>query len=188
MTAADDAIVETKGILVTFAALLRIAEVESGARRAGFTALDLNTVAADVSELYEPVAEANGITLSLEPAIGTVPKIAGDPSLLFEALSNLVDNGVKYSPAGSRLTVRVFAGVGRVGVEVRDTGPGIPEAEREAVLGRFHRVGKCRSTPGTGLGLSLVAAIAKLHDLHLAIEDARPGCCVVLWREHPLPN
>jgi signal transduction histidine kinase len=182
-TTIDEAIVETKDILATFSALLRIAEVESGARRAGFTSLDLDTVAADVAELYEPVAEGKGISLSLEREGGARAEIAGDPSLLFEAISNLVDNAIKYSPQGSRLTLRVLAASDRLGIEVSDTGPGIPAAERDAVLRRFHRVEKCRSTPGCGLGLSLVAAVARLHDLHLAIEDARPGCRVTLWRE-----
>src|SRR3954469_18623163 len=180
-TAIDDAIVETKAILATFTALLRIAEVESGARRAGFGTLDLNTVAADVAELYDPVAEAKRISLSLEPSANGTAETAGDPSLLFEALSNLVDNAIKYSPSDSRVTLRVFDTHDRFGLEVSDTGPGIPEGEREAVLRRFHRVEKSRSAPGFGLGLSLVAAVAKLHDLHLAIEDASPGCRVVLW-------
>src|SRR3954452_6395139 len=179
--AIDDAIIETKGILVTFSALLRIAEVESGARRVGFGTLDLNAVAADVGELYDPVAEAKRISLLLEPSAKGTAETAGDPSLLFEALSNLVDNAIKYSPSDSRVTLRVFDTRDRIGLEVSDTGPGIPQREREAVLRRFHRVEKSRSAPGNGLGLSLVAAVAKLHDLHLAIEDASPGCRVVLW-------
>jgi signal transduction histidine kinase len=186
--AVDEAIAETKGILATFSALLRIAEVEGGARRAGFTILDLNTVAADVAEFYEPLTEGKGISLSLERA-GAPAEIAGDPSLLFEAIGNLVDNAIKFTPPGGRVAMRTFAGAGRLGVEVSDTGPGIAKPERAAVLRRFYRAEKSRHAPGTGLGLSLVAAVARLHGLELSIEDARPGCRVSLrgdgGRLHP---
>jgi signal transduction histidine kinase len=184
VAAVDEAIVETKGILVTFGALLRIAEVEAGARRAGFRSLDLTTVATDVAELYEPMAESKHILLSVENDAATAgAEMAGDPSLLFEAISNLVDNAIKFTPPGGQVGLRILRRNDRLGVEVSDTGPGVPEAERDAVLRRFHRVEKCRSTPGSGLGLSLVAAVAKLHGLDLAIEDARPGCRVTLWRD-----
>ena len=177
--ALDEAIAETKGILATFSALLRVAEVEGGARRAGFTVLDLNTVAADVAEFYEPVAEGKGISLSLVPA-GTPAEIPGDPSLLFEAIGNLVDNAIKFTPPGGRVAMRTLAGGGRVGVEVSDTGPGIAETERAAVLRRFYRAEKSRHEQGSGLGLSLVAAVARLHGLQFAIEGAMPGCRVTL--------
>jgi signal transduction histidine kinase len=187
--AIDEAIAETKGVLATFSALLRIAEVEGGARRAGFTILDLNTVAADVAEFYEPVAEGKGISLSLESA-PTPAKLAGDPSLLFEAISNLVDNAIKFTPAGGRVAIRTFVGGGHLGIEVDDTGPGIAKAEREAVLQRFYRAEKSRHAQGSGLGLSLVAAVARLHGLELAIEDGLPGCRVSLQgdggRLHPV--
>lgn len=178
--AIGEAIAEAKEILATFAALLRIAEVESGARRAGFKHLNLNIIAADVVELYEPVAESSGTSLGLETSGSTDADIVGDSSLLFEALSNLVDNAIKYSPPGSRVYVRVIATESRLGLEVNDTGPGIPEAEREAVLRRFHRIDRSRTAPGSGLGLSLVAAVAKLHDLELTIGDAHPGCRITL--------
>jgi len=179
----DEAIVEIRDLLATFAALLRIAEVEAGARRAGFTTVDLATVAEDVAELFEPVAESHGISLSLK--IGRdMPAITGDPSLLFEAIGNLVDNAIKYTPPGGRVTVRTYTTDHRLGIEVSDTGPGIAAAERNAVLRRFHRTEKSRNTPGCGLGLSLVAAVANLHGLHLVIEDAGPGCRVTLWRNH----
>jgi signal transduction histidine kinase len=184
VAAVDESIVETKGILTTFGALLRIAEVEAGARRAGFRTLDLTTVATDVAELYEPIAEGKRILLSVEHDVTAAgAEMAGDPSLLFEAIGNLVDNAIKFTPPGGRVALRTVRRKDRFGVEVSDTGPGIPEAERDAVLRRFHRVEKCRSTPGSGLGLSLVAAVARLHGLDLAIEDARPGCCVTLWRD-----
>jgi signal transduction histidine kinase len=177
--AVDDAIVETKGLLRTFTAMLRISEVESGARRAGFTTVDLEQVVIDAVELYEPMAEEKGIILHAEASAAAMP---GDPSLLFEAVGNLVDNAIKFTPAGGRVTARTFAGGGRMGVEVIDTGPGIPHEERESVFQRFYRAEKSRSTPGTGLGLALVAAVARLHGMKLVITDAMPGCRVTLTR------
>ncbi|WP_371307900.1 sensor histidine kinase [Azospirillum sp. TSA2s] len=176
--AVDEAVVEIKGVLDTFNALMRISEAEDGARRAGFTTLDLASVAADVVEFYDPLAEAKEIALVFEtdgPA-----SLAGDPSLLFEAIGNLVDNAVKFTPSGGRITVRAFHGTKGPGVSVTDTGPGIPMEEREAVQRRFYRAEKSRHTPGTGLGLSLVAAVSRLHGLALSIDDARPGCRVTL--------
>jgi signal transduction histidine kinase len=177
--AVDEAIAETKGVLATFNALLRIAEVESGARRAGFRMLDLSRVAADVAEFYEPLAEGKSISLSLERTGAPTP-LEGDPSLLFEAIGNLVDNAIKFTPPGGRVGIRTFGIGGGLGIEVSDTGPGIAEAEREAVLRRFYRAEKSRHEQGSGLGLSLVTAVARLHRLQLAIEDAMPGCRVTL--------
>ena len=180
--AVEEAIAETRGILATFGALLRIAEVESGARRAGFTRIELNAVAADVADFYEPLAERKSISVSQDIAESPI-ELLGDPSLLFEAIGNILENAIKFTPAGGRVRLHSFKTAARLGIEVTDSGPGIPEAEREAVLRRFHRVEKCRTTPGSGLGLSLAAAVARLHGLQLAIEDARPGCRVVLWRD-----
>jgi signal transduction histidine kinase len=145
-------------------------------------------VATDVAELYEPVAEAKGISLSLEPAAEGNAETAGDPSLLFEAIGNLIENAIKYSPSGSSVRMRVVAMRDRVGVEVSDSGPGIPAEQRDIVLLRFHRLDRSRAMPGSGLGLSLVAAVAKLHEFHLAIEDADPGCRVVLWSDGALAH
>jgi signal transduction histidine kinase len=180
----DEAIAEIKGILKTFAALLRISEVESCARRAGFTSTDLGVVAADVAELYEPIAEERGITLQTIREGHVVPAMPGDPSMLFEAIGNLVDNALKYTPAGGRVTLRSFCRNGRPGIEVTDTGPGIPLAERAAVLRRFHRLEESRHTQGTGLGLALVAAVARLHAMDMSIDDATPGCRITLTRRN----
>ena len=177
--AIDEAIEETKGILITFAAMLRISEVESGARRAGFTDTDLSEVVADAVELYEPVAEAKGVDLSLDSE-RTPVLMRGDPSLLFEAVGNLVDNALKFTPRGGRVVVRGFARAGLVGFEVCDTGPGIPPEEREAVQRRFYRAEVSRHTQGSGLGLALVAAVARLHGMDLTIDDAAPGCRVMI--------
>lgn len=181
--AVEEAIRETRDVLGTFNALLRIAEVEDSARRAGFARVDLGIIAADVAEFQAPVAEEKGVTLELErplPPLDAPLTLLGDPSLLFEAIGNLVENAIKFTPSGGRIVVRAFAAKGRFGVEVSDTGPGIPEPERDAVLRRFHRLEKSRHTPGSGLGLSLVAAVARLHGLDLGIEGANPGCRVTL--------
>ncbi|GAC1336715.1 MAG: hypothetical protein NVSMB18_00400 [Acetobacteraceae bacterium] len=178
----DTAIGEIGGILETFSALLRIAEVESGARRAGFRIVDLAAIATDVIELYEPIAEERSIRLELLAGM-PAPSMPGDRSLLFEALGNLVDNALKYTPAGGRVTVRCLGVAGRPGFEVADDGPGIPASERAAVLRRFHRLEESRTTPGTGLGLALVAAVARLHAMDLVTADAQPGCRISLtWR------
>jgi signal transduction histidine kinase len=184
--AVDAAIAETKAVLGTFSALLRIAEVEDGARRAGFTRIDLGHIAADVVEFLAPVAEERGVQLSLDTDSSSLTQMSGDPSLMFEAISNLVDNAIKFSPPGGYVSVRTFCFKGRIGVSVSDNGPGIPVHEREAVLRRFHRLEKSRHTPGSGLGLSLVAAVAKLHGLSLTIDSSYPGSCVTLERDQPV--
>ncbi|MDB5364500.1 MAG: cusS 3 [Rhodospirillales bacterium] len=181
--AIDDAIFETQNILRTFSALLRISEVESGARRAGFASVDLAQIAADAVEFYEPVAEAKNIALTIEHASdGAFRTLPGDPSLLFEAIGNLVDNALKFTPEGGSVTVRSFARNGSMGIAVTDSGAGIPVNEREAVVQPFYRTERGQRVPGSGLGLSLVAAVARLHELQMAIEDAAPGCRVVLQR------
>jgi signal transduction histidine kinase len=181
--AIDEAISETQGLLRTFSAILRISEIEDGARRAGFATVDVGEILSDVTDLYAPLAEQKGVTLRLEDAPAQPVTISGDSSLLFEAAGNLVDNAIKFTPAGGCVSLRTWRVNGRVGLTVSDTGPGIPAAEREAVLRRFYRVEKSRHTPGSGLGLSLVAAIAKLHGLSVTIEDAGPGCSINLARD-----
>ena len=118
--------------------------------------------------------------LSFDTDAPSLTQMSGDPSLLFEAISNLVDNAIKFSPAGGCVGVRTYCHKGRIGVAVTDNGPGIPPEEREAVLRRFHRLEKSRHTPGSGLGLSLVAAIARLHHAPLSLEDNEPGLRVRL--------
>jgi signal transduction histidine kinase len=179
--AIDEAILETRGVLKTFAAMLRISEVESGARRAGFTDADLREVVADAAELYEPVAEEKGVRLHLVSG-GSPVVMRGDPSLLFEAVANLVDNALKFTPRGGCVTVCGFARDGTVGLEVADTGPGISGDERDVVLRRFYRAETSRHTPGSGLGLTLVAAVAHLHGMDLAISNATPGCRITISR------
>jgi signal transduction histidine kinase len=186
--AVDDAILETKDVLNTFAAILRISEVESGARRAGFTDADLSEVVADAVEFYEPVAEARGVRLVHLAPEGAPVMMRGDPSLLFEAVGNLVDNALKFTPRGGRVTVCGFARTGAIGFEVTDTGPGIPAEEAACVLRRFYRAESSRNTPGSGLGLALVAAVARLHGMELAISDAQPGCRITIARQEKAPG
>jgi signal transduction histidine kinase len=178
--AVDAAIVEIREVLTTFAALLRISEVESGARRAGFTDADVSAVVADTVELYEPVAEAKGIRLLCRLPEGQPVMLRGDPSLLFEATSNLVDNALKFTPAGGTVTVRAFVSGGMAGFEVSDTGPGISAMEAAAVLRRFYRSEASRHAPGSGLGLALVAAVARLHNMDLTISEGGAGCRITL--------
>ncbi|GBQ71101.1 two component sensor histidine kinase [Ameyamaea chiangmaiensis NBRC 103196] len=154
-------------------ALLRIGEIENGRRRAGFGTVDLCQIAADIVDLYEPIAETKAIGLHL--VVPAVPVWAhGDRDLLVELYANLIDNAIKFTPdAGTvKLVVRVTA----TGPEssVVDTGIGIAESERVAVLSRFYRSDKSRHVPGSGLGLSLVSAIAALHGATLSI-DAGDG-------------
>ncbi len=171
------AIDEADRLLATFNALLGIAEAESGAGRERAERLDLSEVARAAAELYEPVAEEKGFALSIaaEPAVA----IRGDRHLLSQALANLLDNSLKYA-GGGEIRVRVLRRDGRAVLEVADRGPGIPAADREAVLDRFVRLEPSRSTPGNGLGLSLVRAVARRHDGTVELFDNEPGLRVRL--------
>jgi signal transduction histidine kinase len=133
-------------------------------------------------EFYEPVAETKGIRLWLA-SDGVPVLMPGDPNLLFEVVGNLVDNALKFTPSGGCVTVRGFARSGMMGFEIEDTGPGIPSAERDAVQRRFYRSEASRHTPGSGLGLTLVAAVARLHGMDLTINDAQPGCRITITRQ-----
>ena len=165
-------------VLERFAALLRISELEAAGAGARFAPTDLAPLLAGVGELYEPLAEERGQVLRVDaqgPAL-----VEADRELLFEALSNLVDNAIKFTPAGGAIELALArAGTDWV-VSVRDSGPGVPAHERSAVLRRFHRGGNAGGVPGSGLGLSIVAAIAHLHHAGLALEDAAPGLSVRL--------
>jgi signal transduction histidine kinase len=172
-----DAIDEADRLLATFNALLSIAELEAGARRDQTAPLDLSEVARSAAELYEPVAEEKGFTLTVmaEPGVS----IRGDRHLLSQAVTNLLDNALKYA-GGGQIELRVFAENGRAILEISDQGPGIPEADRHSVLDRFVRLEPSRTAPGNGLGLSLVRAIARRHDGSVTLQDNRPGLRVRL--------
>jgi signal transduction histidine kinase len=171
------AIDEADRLLATFNALLSIAELESGARLDQTAPLDLLEVVRSAVELYEPVAEEKGfaVTVVAEPGV----RIRGDRHLLSQALANLLDNALKYA-GGGQIELRVFPENGQAILEVADHGPGIPEADRQSVLDRFVRLEPSRTTPGNGLGLSLVRAIARRHNGSVTLEDNRPGLRVRL--------
>ena len=171
--AIDHAIAEAEAILQTFGALLRIAQIEAGSRRAGFREVDLRELAASVAEVFEPVAEDQRHRLQTE--LAEVPRVQGDRELLVQMLVNLVENGLRHTPEGCTVRVALAPVPGGAELSVADDGPGVPETERGRILGRFYRRETSRTTPGSGLGLSLVAAVADLHQAQLAIEDAAPG-------------
>jgi signal transduction histidine kinase len=181
----DAALADAEELLGTFNALLRIARVESGSRRAEFADLDLEPLLFDVADLYEPLAAEKAQTLSVLAATadGTDAQrlfVHGDRDLLFQAVANLLDNAIKYTPAGGAIRLDAAAGADKVTISVADNGPGIPPALRDKVLQRFYRIDESRSAPGHGLGLSLVQAVAQLHGADLRLEDAAPGLRVLL--------
>jgi signal transduction histidine kinase len=169
----EGALRDVDAILSTFAALLRISEVEAGARRAAFKRLDLRALARAVAEDFAPAAEDTGHRLSFDD--GPPVWIEGDAELLTQATVNLVENALRHTPQGC--TVRLEAGEtdGLPVLAVRDDGPGVPDAERGRLFDRFYRMERSRSTPGSGLGLALVQAVARLHRGEATLMDARPG-------------
>jgi signal transduction histidine kinase len=169
----DAAVGDTDRLIQTFNALLLIAEAEAGAVREAMTRVDLAHVIEGVAELYEPLAEEKGLALEIAP--GRSAAIRGNVRLISQALANLVDNAIKYSPAGGRILIAAEDRPQGVALSVADTGPGIPPAERNRVLERFVRLEESRNSPGTGLGLSLVAAVARMHEARLELADNAPG-------------
>lgn len=175
----EETLAEADNLLATFNALLTISHAESAARLERFEELDPARLAGDVVELYEPLAEEKDIRLTCRAEAGLA--IRGDRHLLFQVLANLVDNAVKYTPAGGTVVVAVEVEAGGdVAMEVADSGAGIPAEAREAVLERFVRLDANRSTPGNGLGLSLVKAVARQHGAILSLDDNHPGLKVRL--------
>ncbi|WP_323990366.1 MULTISPECIES: HAMP domain-containing sensor histidine kinase [Nguyenibacter] len=153
-------------------ALLRIGEIENARRRVGFAVIDLQEIAADIVDLYEPIAEAKQIRLDLLSGNAPVP-VYGDRDLLIEVLANLIDNAIKFTDAGGEVSLSVIRYGDGARLEVADTGIGIAPEERQAVMNRFYRSDKSRHIPGSGLGLSLVSAILRLHNAALTISDTR---------------
>ena len=178
--AIEAAIGETLSLLTIFNAMLRISEVEDGARRSGFTEIDLAAITDDAVEFYAPSADEKGITLDYVRSAGLALPMRGDASLLFEAIGNLIDNAVKFTPAGGKIAVELARHEAGVRLDVHDSGPGIDPAEREAVFLRFHRSESSRHLPGNGLGLSLVAAVARLHGMQALVLESSAGCHIVL--------
>lgn len=178
--AVDGAIADVHGVLETFNALLRIAQIETGARRAGFMPVDLAALAREVAEAFQPAADDEGKSLTIDTPVAF--PLSGDRELLTQLVANLVDNALRHTPVGTRIGVRTVWRADAAALEISDDGPGVPECQRGNIFERFHRLDAARTTPGDGLGLSLVAAIAELHGLKAVAEDNQPGLRIaVTW-------
>jgi signal transduction histidine kinase len=180
----DQAISEADGLLTTFKALLRISEVESGSRRGAFKDVDMTSLLHDLLEFYAPLSDEKGQALIAE-VVPTRP-IMGDRDLLFQAFANVVDNAIKYTPASGRIRLSMLDLPDRLEITVADSGPGIPEEAREKIFERFFRLETSRSTPGNGLGLSLVAAIVNLHNGLITLADNQPGLKLTITLPRPV--
>jgi signal transduction histidine kinase len=176
--ALESALAHIDEILATFSALLRIAQIEAGTRRAGFTTVDLSEIFTTVGEAFTPAAEDGGqaITMAITPGI----RIAGDRELLTQMLANLVENAVRHTGAGTRIALSLHRDRGGITGSVADNGPGVPECERERIFRRFHRLERSHAIPGSGLGLSLVKAVADVHAIALDVRDAEPGLQIIM--------
>jgi signal transduction histidine kinase len=166
-------IAETDGIIETFNALLRIAQIEGGARRSNFRNVSLTEILAGLSEIYEPVAEDSGLTLSADIMQGVI--VTGDRDLLTQAFANLIENAIRHVPRGGQIELSLWQSAGGPAAAVSDNGPGIPEDEREKVFRRLYRSEQSRTTQGNGLGLALVSAVAALHEVKVSLKDNHPG-------------
>jgi signal transduction histidine kinase len=184
--ALEATIEESVGLIRTFDALLMIARAESGEVRDGMAEFDIAEVARDVGELYEPLAEDKGLTLQIQANEHATVK--GNRELVSQALANLVDNAIKYGQrngagengAEAEIVVKAMGEGDRILLTVTDAGPGIPEADRSRAVERFVRLEQSRSQPGSGLGLSLASAVARLHGGELKLEDNQPGLRTVI--------
>jgi signal transduction histidine kinase len=170
----DGALADVDRVIRIFDALLRLAEIDAGMRRSGFVPLDVADLAANAVEFYAPAAELKNIHLGFR-SDGPLP-VSGDPVLLAQALSNLIDNALKYAPENGAIEVAAVKRIdGTAEVSVADNGPGIADSEKAKAVERFYRGDASRGTPGVGLGLSLVQAVAKLHGSALELSDQNPG-------------
>ena len=183
--AVDRALGEADGLLETFAALLRIAQIESGSRRAGFRILDLSALVSSIGQTFAPVAEDEGRDLDLDVTGGIT--IEGDRELLTQMLANLIENAIHHAGAGAHIALGLTADGAGARLCICDNGPGIPPEERANVLQRFYRLERSRTHPGNGLGLALVAAIVELHGARLELEDNAPGLRVAIRFALPPP-
>ncbi|MGA7781011.1 MAG: HAMP domain-containing sensor histidine kinase [Paraburkholderia sp.] len=172
-TLVDRARTETDALLDRFRAMLRISEIGTLQRRGGFGEVELKTLIDEVGELYEPLGEMRSIGFVVESE--AVAPIHGDRALLFEAFSNLLDNAFKFTPEGGTVKMMLKGTSNGPLVEIVDNGPGIPQEEREAVLQRFYRGEHTRHLAGSGLGLSIVSAVIRVHDFTMRIGNAEPG-------------
>jgi signal transduction histidine kinase len=172
------AIADIDGVLETFSAILRIGQIESGARRAGFKPVDLADVARDVVDAFLPAAEEGGRTLAADLVVAL--PLSGDRELLAQMVANLIDNALRHTPPGARVAATSARSEDELSLTIADDGPGAPDSELKRIFERFYRLDAARATPGDGLGLSLVAAVAELHGMTCRARDNRPGLAVVL--------
>ncbi len=183
----EQAIAGTDELIGTFNALLKIAQAEAGLKREDIDEVNLAVIAKDMAEFYEPLCEEKQI--HFETRLHKDVFLHGDRHLLSQAVANLLDNAIKYTPKEGRVTLSLTRSPNQARLQVADSGPGIPSEARESVLQRFYRLESSRNAPGSGLGLSLVAAVAKLHNARLRLEDNAPGLKISLifdmyWEEH----
>lgn len=176
--AIDHALGQTDTILSTFDALLRIGQIEAGTRRANFTEHDLSSLFDSLVEIYAPVAADCG--KQLDARIAPSLSANGDQELLTQMIANLIENALEHTPSGTDVSVQLARESGEIRALISDNGPGIPPEAREKVFGRFYRLDASRQPSGSGLGLSIVAAIARLHEIEIEIADNAPGLRVVL--------
>jgi signal transduction histidine kinase len=178
-----DTMADLDSVLRMFASLTRISQIEANARTAAFRPVNLANIAREVVELFDAAAEEKGGHVSVledQPVL-----VTGDRDLLFDALANLVDNAIKHGRDAGQVTVEVSQDNGSAVISVADDGPGIPASESQQVFRRFYRLERSRRTPGNGLGLSLVAAVARLHGARIEMADNAPGLkCKLLFRLH----
>jgi signal transduction histidine kinase len=170
----DASVADVDRVIRIFNALLRLAEIDTGMRRSGFVQVNASELAKQAVDFYQPAAELKGVAVAFrshEPLM-----VSGDPVLLAQAIGNLIDNALKYSPSGGLIAVEVQSRTdGTVEITIADTGPGIPDVEKPKVLTRFYRGDASRGTPGVGLGLTLVASVARVHGGLLELKDNHPG-------------
>lgn len=181
----EQSIADADQLLATFGALLRIARIEAGGLRTKDDKVDLAALVSDAAELYDAVAEEKQITIEI--ALEARPQVSGDRDLLFQAIINLLDNAIKYSPQAGHITMQLSERDHQPVLTISDNGPGIPVAERNRVLQRFYRMDQSRSQHGSGLGLSLVAAVARMHDAEIVFNDNHTGLIVELHFSDPAP-
>jgi signal transduction histidine kinase len=167
-----------------FSSITRISQIETQARKDGFRTVNLVEIASEVVELYDAAAEQDGTRLSV--AGDREVLVTGDRDLIFDAIANLVDNAIKHGRAGGRIVVANENIDGSAVISIADDGPGIPAVEYQHVFKRFYRLEHSRYTPGNGLGLSLVAAVARLHGARIEMLDNLPGLKFKLWFSEPI--
>jgi two-component system sensor histidine kinase/response regulator len=172
------ALTDVDRVINIFNALLRLAEIDAGVRRSGFTPGDLEAIVSDAVEFYQPVAELRCVTLSLRVSGDLV--VVSDPLLLAQAIGNLIDNALKFARDGGEISVVATRRDDMIAISVADDGPGIPDQEKSKVTERFYRGDASRGTPGVGLGLALVKAVATLHRGSLDFADNNPGLIATL--------